>query len=258
MKKLIYLIPLLAFIPSVALGAVSFVQSTSTDCGKVTQCTITFGSPTTAGDFFVVSSWIVAQNRTVTVTSTQGDSFSNAFKIEAPTTAETGIYYAPNVGGGTTSLSVSISGAAAFMDFIIAEYSGVAASNPLDKVSTSTATSAHPTTGSVTTSNANELLVSIAGSNDNGENINSVGTPWTFDRSQLCINVGKCLADAYLVATSTLTTSSTFTMSQSAVEAAGLATFNAATSSPANSTSSDELSISSGNLQISGGNLSIQ
>ncbi len=69
------------------------------------------------------------------------------------------IYYANNIAAGANSVMVRFNAGAAYPDIRIMEYSGIDSSNPLDVAAGTTGNSATSSSGSVTTTNATDLLV---------------------------------------------------------------------------------------------------
>src|SRR5262249_51066215 len=72
------------------------------------------------------------------------------------------IYYAKNIaaaGAGSNSVKVTYNGPASFADIRIVEYSGIDPTNPVDVVKAATGNNATASSGTVTTTNANDLIV---------------------------------------------------------------------------------------------------
>ena len=95
------------------------------------------------------------------------DSNGNSYKLAVGPTVSTGngtqsIYYAPNIApaaANVNTVTVIFNTEVCYPDVRIAEYSGIAPGNPVDVAAGTTADSAVMTSGSVTTTNANDLLV---------------------------------------------------------------------------------------------------
>jgi PKD repeat protein len=143
----------------------AYVQGTSVQrTGTTAQ--ITFPSATTTGHFIVVS--FVTEPTTLSVSSvadTTGNSYSLAI---GGTTVETWgklyTYYASNINGGSTTITVSYSGSATYNILFAAEYAGVKAASPLDKTSAANGNSAALASGSQTTTQASELIFGFGAS----------------------------------------------------------------------------------------------
>ncbi|MDB5182188.1 MAG: exported protein of unknown function, partial [Candidatus Saccharibacteria bacterium] len=158
----------------------TFVQSItvgSTASATTTASTFT----TTAGNLIVVSLSFASSGTTFTCTDNRGDTFSNAAQVtNSGQTA--GICYAPNVAGGSTTVTVTYGAASTFRAIILSEYSGVATSNPVDvtSVNTGTATTAtdNVTSNSATTTQTGNLIVGLV-DDITGNAVVSAGTGYT-------------------------------------------------------------------------------
>jgi YD repeat-containing protein len=146
-----------------APGTISYVQSGNSLIDSGSTATATFTNAQSAGDLNVL---IVAWTGAGTAPSVT-DSSGNAYTL-AVSTANSGsstvqsIYYANNIvaaNAGSNTVTVSFSAAVASIDARIAEYSGVATSNPLDGASGATGSGATFNSGSVTTTGTNDLLI---------------------------------------------------------------------------------------------------
>lgn len=143
---------------------ISFVQGASaTPQSSPTSVTVTYPGAQAAGDLNVV---VVGWNNTTTTVSSVTDTKGNSYIAAAGPTTISGvatqtIYYAKNIAAATAGgnvVTVAFSGAAAFPDIRILEYSGVDPNTPVDVVSASTGSSASSTSAAVSTLNANDLL----------------------------------------------------------------------------------------------------
>src|SRR5216684_2907304 len=144
---------------------IAFVQSNSaTPQTPQTSVTITYTAAQTAGDLNVV---VVGWNDTTAKVSSVVDSKGNTYALAAAPVVQTGvatqaIYYAKNIvsaAAGANTVTVTFSVAANFADIRIAEYSGIDPVNPLDVSAGAQGNTATSNSGSVTTTNANDLLV---------------------------------------------------------------------------------------------------
>src|SRR5215470_11298863 len=149
-----------------ARGAIAFVQSNSaTPQSPQTTVAVVYTLAQTAGNLNVV---VVGWNDSTATVSSVVDSKGNTYALAAAPVVQTGvatqaIYYAKNIvaaAAGTNTVTVTFSVAAAFVDIRIAEYSGLDQNNPLDvSVGAQGKTTSTGNSGSVTTTNANDLLV---------------------------------------------------------------------------------------------------
>jgi chitodextrinase len=163
-----------------AAAAIAYVQGTSTTpAGSVSSATATFSGAQGAGNLNVVA--IGFSTGTLSVQSVS-DSRGNTYTLAVgPTTnsAKHAIYYAKNIvsaSANANTITVTLSGASSFVDLRIAEYSGLDTVSPLDVVKVGTGTSATSDSGSMTTTNANDLLVAA---NYTGKQTSGPGSGYT-------------------------------------------------------------------------------
>lgn len=155
--------------------AIAFVQSRSVSLGVVTSGNLAFNSNNTAGNFIIVAVQVGTNGRTVTVSDTNVNTYTQHRNQAGGTDHEIYLVAAPNCAAGANTVTVAISGAAASVSFSIYEYSGIATSSPLDQVNSATASSAHADSGDITTTTNEQLLFSI-GAASGAAPFNMVGT----------------------------------------------------------------------------------
>jgi hypothetical protein len=148
-----------------AKAAISFVQQNSSDPqSSPTTVTLAFTAAQTAGNLNVV---VVGWNDATHTVSSVTDSKGNVYVLAVGPTVQSGtatqsIYYAKNIAAataGSNSVTVTFNAATAFPDVRIAEYAGLDPANPLDVSVAAQGTSTSSSSGAVTTTNANDLLV---------------------------------------------------------------------------------------------------
>ena len=148
-----------------AAGPIAFVQSNSADPqAPQTTVTVAYTAAQAAGDLNVV---VVGWNDSTATVSSVKDSKGNVYALAAAPVVQTGIatqaiYYAKNIvaaAAGANAVTVTFSVAAAFPDIRIAEYSGIDPVNPVDVSVGAQGNSATSNSGTVTTTNASDLLV---------------------------------------------------------------------------------------------------
>lgn len=139
---------------------IALQQSKSVDGGSATSANLTFTSSVLASSLIVVDTRISANGRTITVSDDKGGSYASAFAAINDTNGDDmESFYAMGAAGGSTTVTVAISGAATTIRFAITEYSGVATSNAFDKVATATGSSTTPNSGATaTTTQSDEVL----------------------------------------------------------------------------------------------------
>jgi YD repeat-containing protein len=151
--------------------SISFIQSGNATLNPGSSLTATFSSAQNVGDFNVVTvGWggkgsIPPSGVGPTVTDSRGNTYVLAVGPTGNTTGNgsLAIYYATNIAAaaaGANTVTVNFGGTSyAHLGVQIAEYSGIATSSPLDGTSAAIGTNATVNSGTVTTSNANDLLV---------------------------------------------------------------------------------------------------
>ena len=102
---------------------------------------------------------VVGWNDTTAAVQSVKDSAGNTYSLAIGPTSGTGlqqsIYYAANIAGGSNTVTVTFSQAAAYPDVRILEYRGV---TTLDVTAGASGNSASANSGSATTTSANELI----------------------------------------------------------------------------------------------------
>ena len=140
------------------------VQATGKASSGTTNASVSqpFGNPTTSGNLLVVVIGLKAAAGTNAITPTIVDNYNNTWKKACRAvngTSSIDIWYAENCTGGMNHQISVTPGAAAFVVFSLAEYSGVAVQNALDQNTQNSANSAAPNSGSVVTNTAGELYI---------------------------------------------------------------------------------------------------
>jgi hypothetical protein len=145
--------------------AIAFVQvNYATPQSAQARVTVPYTGAQSAGDLnVVVVSW---GDSTATIGSLT-DSSGNTYHLAVgPTvisgTASQAIYYAASIVGaaaGANTVSVSFTSAAVYPDVRVLEYSGIATTSPLDVVAAASGNSSLSSSGAVTTTNANDLII---------------------------------------------------------------------------------------------------
>jgi hypothetical protein len=145
-------------------STITYVQGNyATPQSTQTSVTVTFTAAQIAGDLNVVAvGWNDGTAAVSAVTDNSGNTYTLAVgpTVQAGTASQS-IYYAQNILGaaaGANSITVTFSPAAAYPDIRILEYSGADPNNPVDVTVTGSGNSATSSSGSVTTTNATDLL----------------------------------------------------------------------------------------------------
>src|SRR5450631_2059719 len=146
-----------------AVAASNYVQSAA-HTGRVNSSVqATFASPQQAGDLNVVFiGWLNTRSHVVSVTDTQGNVYSLANTVSLPGTATEVVYYAQNIVGAAAngnSVTVTFNSKVYDPDIRIGEYSGIDPNMPLDVAMGASGSGSITTSGLLTTSNSDDLLV---------------------------------------------------------------------------------------------------
>lgn len=137
--------------------AIRFVQvAAATPQAQTQTVTVNYPVSQTAGDLNIV---VVGWNDTTSSVQSVKDSLGNVYTLAAGPISGTGlrqaIYYAKGIAGGGNSVTVTFSAKASYPDIRILEYAGV---STLDKTAGATGNSATSSSGSATTTAADELI----------------------------------------------------------------------------------------------------
>jgi hypothetical protein len=147
---------------------IGFVQvKAATPQSASASAAVSYPLGQTAGNLNIVA---VGWNDTTSTVNSVKDSRGNSYELAIGPTTGTGlrqsIYYAKNIAGGSNTVTVTFNRAAAFVDVRILEYSGLDTSSPLDATAGAADRGTSPSSGSATTTAANELIFG-AGTTDN-------------------------------------------------------------------------------------------
>jgi chitodextrinase len=245
-------------------SGIAYVQSNSTSPNNpsLTNLSTTFTAAQRAGDLNVVAvAW--GTNASISsLTDTAGNTYTLAV---GPTVfgGQNAIYYAKNIvaaAAGANTVTVTFSAAVGDPDIRVAEYSGISTTSPLDVTVAATGSGTLTNSGSVTTTNANDLLV---GANLVGSTTTGPGTGFT--QRVISGEDGDILEDEIVStvgaysATAPISPSGTWIMQMAAFKAAGSANTTPPTApsglaSPASSDSQINLSwtASTDNVGVTG------
>jgi hypothetical protein len=147
-----------------AATTISFVQANSADPqSPQTSVAVKFNAAQGAGDLNVV---VVGWNSSTATVASVSDTKLNPYTLAVGPTVIAGvaaqsIYYAKNIAAaaaGTNTVTVTFSIAAAYPDIRILEYSGADPASPVDVTAAASGSSATSSSGTVTTTNAADLL----------------------------------------------------------------------------------------------------
>ncbi len=141
-------------------GGIQFVQAAAAAPQAPTQTvTVTYPAAQSAGNLnIVVVGWNDAASAVQAVTDNHGNTYSLAIGPTIGTGLTQAIYYAKNIIGGSTTVTVTFNQAAAYPDIRVLEYSGIDPVSPLDVTAGAAGNSATANSGSATTRTTNELI----------------------------------------------------------------------------------------------------
>jgi hypothetical protein len=140
---------------------IAYVQGASSALSATrSTVSVTYSKAQNAGDLNVVAvGWATAGVTVRSVTDSMGNIYAQA--VGSTPAGQQAIYYVPNVqaaAAGANTVTVTLSGASAWTDVRIAEYSGIDIANPLDVTASSNGTGTLTDSGSLTTSSQTALL----------------------------------------------------------------------------------------------------
>ena len=138
-------------------AAIAFAQvAAATPQSPTATVAVTYPAAQTAGNLNVV---VVGWNDTAAAVQSVKDSGGNTYNLAIGPTSGSGIqqsiYYASRIVGGSNTVTVTFSTAAAYPDVRILEYQGVTA---LDVTAGASGSSTAASSGAATTTSANELI----------------------------------------------------------------------------------------------------
>jgi hypothetical protein len=142
-------------------GGIGFMQVNATNLAHGTYSTVSlaYTDAQTAGDLNIVA---VGWNDTTAAVQSVKDSRGNAYTLAVGPTSGTALrqslYYATNIAAGSNTVTVTFSPGAADPDIRILEYKGVSTFDVAIGASGSSGSSATVSSGSKTTTSANELI----------------------------------------------------------------------------------------------------
>jgi hypothetical protein len=143
-------------------GTISFVQVNSGP-SKIqpsnTSVSVAYSNAQTAGNLNIVAvGWGDTTSSISSVTDTKGNNYTRAVGPTSNTGLQQAIYYAKNIAGGSNTVTVKFNQSAAYPDVRILEYSGLNPTSPLDVTAAGTGNGTSASSGSATTTSANELI----------------------------------------------------------------------------------------------------
>lgn len=156
---------ILGSLPVSSAAAISYVQGAAeVSAGRKSETSATFPSTQTAGDLAVVFvAWRDSDAEVVSISDTSGNLYLRAGSISHAGAATQVVYYASNLAAAPprrNTVKVLFSNPVDESTLAIVEYHGVDPLKPIEATAGTAGTSANADTGSLSTSNAEDLLVS--------------------------------------------------------------------------------------------------
>ena len=150
---------------TLAPPAVTLVQHTSVDAGTASSSSLAFTTNTTAGNWIAAIVRAGKTGQTISVTDNRGNTYRNAVQLNETSDGMTiGIFYAENITGGATTVTVTDSISGGTLRYVILEYAGIALANSLDGSAASQGTSASPSSGPATMTAPGDLVIGVLSS----------------------------------------------------------------------------------------------
>jgi hypothetical protein len=143
-------------------GTITFVQAASGPSSiqaTNTSVVTAYLHPQTAGNLNIVAvGWADTTSSISSVVDSKGNIYTRAVGPTTNTGVQQSIYYAKNIAGGANKVKVTFNQAAAYPDVRILEYSGLDPTSPLDVTAAAAGSGTNASSGSATTTSANELI----------------------------------------------------------------------------------------------------
>jgi hypothetical protein len=199
-----------------------------TATSTVTSLSATFGAPTASGHLLVLSASVYAgaTNRLTAVTDSAGNTWTRVGAYLASGHFSDGeLWYAANA-NPTTTITVKVASAASIAVEVL-EFSGIAASNPLDTSAGTSNTGTAPDSGKLTPAASTELVVGFIAGHGNAQAL-SVTTPgYTVQAQATTTGTAVTVRTAYQVLSSASPIGIAGSFATSMYWAAGVAAFKA-------------------------------
>lgn len=151
-----------------------------------------FSSLPSAGSNIIVLAWDWPESAAWTsgqVTDNQGNTYTLAAASTANNGQQCGVWYAENIGSpsGTFTATLDPVSTGDYPNLIALEVTGLATSSSFDQTNTATGNSTAPNSGSITPSQADELVIGVACTGGTVASIAAAGG-WTEEIEQLDSN----------------------------------------------------------------------
>jgi hypothetical protein len=160
--------------------AISLVQTAvNASSSNASTLVLTFGSNITAGSMIFVCEDNYYSNGVSSITDGPGDSPFVAIQSSPITfngSYQVGSWYFLNSAGGSKTVTLNLVGTGHYISAIAQEWSGIATSSALDGSNHGVYGSSPIATGSITTTNGNDVLIAVAGMASSAATLTSTGS----------------------------------------------------------------------------------
>jgi len=141
-------------------SGISFVQGNSVTSTSGSSLAIPYLIGQIAGDLNAVAvMWGDTTSTVSSVTDSQGNTYTRAAGPTITTGLQQSIYYAKNIAGGSNTVTVKFNQAASYPNANVLEYSGLSTTNPFDVSAALSGSGPNASSGSATTTSANEVIL---------------------------------------------------------------------------------------------------
>ncbi|MBT8331843.1 MAG: hypothetical protein KJP06_05890, partial [Deltaproteobacteria bacterium] len=182
---ILFILGVFLSIPADTLAAITFVQTKNGNSNGATSVSATFDTAPTENNLLVA----IVGNRDSSTAPTTPSGWSVAISETGNTPGQVIFYKIAGVSEPST-VTVSNYGTSTNLGIHIYEYSGISTSSPLDQTNSANGNSATASTGSITTTYADELLIAGLVSNDREASFSSWANSF-FERNDFHISSGK-------------------------------------------------------------------
>lgn len=193
------------------------------------NCTATMGN-TTTGNMMVLGIFCEAATNNVSGVTDGTNVFAKiglGVQIGGGHNGFISLWYAYNITGLTApTVTATVTGAAVGSGMVVAEYSGLLTTDPLDKSSYVGGTTVNITSNATAATTQNDELVIGIGGSDWGNNTYTVGAGYGNLKTMGNVDLDFSMQDKIIAATGAQT--STMTLGNASDQAGGVATFKAA------------------------------
>jgi len=141
-------------------SGISFAQVNSATATSGSSIAIPYTNTQIAGDLNVVAVMSGDTTSSISsVTDSKGNTYTRAVGPTTNTGLQQSIYYAKNIAAGSNTVTVKFNPAASYPNVNVLEYSGLDTTNPLDVSAAASSSGTNASSGSATTTSANDLII---------------------------------------------------------------------------------------------------